>query len=121
MFNNNIGKKLKGFVKVIFGIEVVIALILGFVALEDSDGLSLLYALIGILIAWLSTWFLYGFGEIIDKLTDIEKNTRNGSVKSDVQTQVDNKRTAKLEKLRSQGLIDEEEYKRALSNENAEV
>ncbi len=32
--------------------------------------------LIGAVISFVSSWLLYGFGEIIDKLTDIEKNTR---------------------------------------------
>lgn len=29
---------------------------------------------VGFLLSWISTWLLYGFGELIDKVTDIEDN-----------------------------------------------
>ena len=114
---DNIGGKIKGLAKVLFWLEVIAAVIVGLVLVEDTDGLSLLFAIAGVLVAWISAWFLYGFGEIIDKLCDIERNTRGGERKSEAQSKVDSERINKIEKLRSQGLITEEEYKQAISKE----
>ncbi len=114
---DNIGGKIKGLAKVLFWIEAIGAVIAGLVMVEDTEGISLLFALAGILVAWISSWFLYGFGEIIDKLCDIERNTRGGERKSEAQARVDSERISKIEKLRSQGLITEEEYQQAISKE----
>lgn len=77
---NNIGNKIKGLAKAIFIIETIAAIgtAIFFVG-EDIDMLfpALLIAVIGPLVAYVSTWLLYGLGEIIVKLTEIEKNTRN--------------------------------------------
>ncbi len=114
---DNIGGKIKGLAKVLFWIEAISAVIAGLVTVEVTEGFSLLFALAGILVAWISSWFLYGFGEIIDKLCDIERNTRGGERKSEAQVRVDSERISKIEKLRSQGLITEEEYQQAISKE----
>lgn len=114
---NNIGGKIKGLAQVLFWLEVVAAVIVGIVLVEDTEGISLLFAIAGVIVAWISAWFLYGFGEIIDKLCDIERNTRGGERKSEAQSKVDSERINKIEKLRSQGLITEEEYQRAISKE----
>ena len=53
----------------------------------------------------------------IDKASDIERNTRGGERKSEAQAKVDSERIGKIEKLRSQGLITEEEYQKAISKE----
>ena len=112
---DNIGGKIKGLAKVLFWLEAIAAVIVGLVLVESTDCLSLLYAIVAVLVAWISAWFLYGFGEIIDKLCDIEKNTRGGERKSEAQSKVDSERISKIEKLRSQGLITEEEYQQAIS------
>lgn len=114
---DNIGGKIKGLAKVLFWLQVIAAVIVGIVLVEDTEGLSLLFALAGVPVAWISAWFLYGFGEIIDKLCDIERNTRGGERKSEAQSNVDSERVNKIEKLRSQGLITEEEYQQAISKE----
>ena len=98
-------------------LEVFAAVIVGIVLAEGTEGLSLLFALAGVIVAWISACFLYGFGEIIDKLCDIERNTRGGERKSEAQSKVDSERINKIEKLRSQGLITEEEYQQAISKE----
>ena len=73
----NIGKKLKGLAKIVFIIEVAFLGFIGLVLiLEGTVGDGLLILIAGVLGAWISGLFLYGFGEIIDKLTEIEKNTR---------------------------------------------
>lgn len=72
----NIGGKIKGLAKVLFWIEAIAAVIVGFVLVESTEGLSLLFAIAGVLVVWISAWFLYGFGELIDRVSEIAKNTR---------------------------------------------
>ncbi len=73
----NIGKKIKSLAKIVFVIEAAFLGFVGLVLMLDGNGEGFLVLVAGVLGAWISGLFLYGFGEIIDKLTDIEKNTRN--------------------------------------------
>ncbi len=114
---DNIGFKIKNVAIFLFWGGAICSVIAGFAMLEDTDGLSLLLALIGVLASLISAWFLYGFGEIIDKLCDIERNTRNGERKSNAQVKEEAERISQIEKLRSEGLITEEEYQQAVSKE----
>jgi len=71
---NNIGGKIKGLAKTICIIEAILSAVGGvlLVALDDElimYGMAL--AIIGPLIAWLSSWTLYGFGELIERMTEI--------------------------------------------------
>ena len=115
---DNIGGKIKGLAKAIFYVEAVAAFIAGIVIMSEGDEMilfGLLIWVVGPLVAWVSSWFLYGFGEIIDKLCAIERNTRGGERKSEAQEKIDSERISKIENLRSQGLITEEEYQQAIS------
>ena len=117
---NNIGGKIKGLAKASFIVAAIAAVITG-IALMATDEDLILYGLlvmvVGPIVAWVSSWLLYGFGELIDKASDIERNTRGGERKSEAQSKVDSERINKIEKLRSQGLITEEEYQQAISKE----
>ena len=86
---DNIGRKIKKMAKVFAIIEAVLFAIGGlwlmYLGLFDygiEDGgfaMFLAGAMVivgGAFIAWVSTWMVYGFGEIIDKLTAIENNTK---------------------------------------------
>ena len=76
---NNIGKKIKALAKAAFVVEAIAAVIAGIILLiETEEWLYLLIVVLGPVVAWISSWLLYGFGEIIDKLCDIERNTRGG-------------------------------------------
>lgn len=137
---NNIGKKIKGLAVVIFIINALAGIISGCSLISSSSTRTMGWLLIvgGPVIGWIMSWFLYGFGELIDKISDIERNTRgknfntaiqnmndSGNVSkyanvntypiSDTQNKVYNERIEKIERLRSQGLITEEEYKQAVS------
>ncbi len=80
---DNIGNKIKSLAWVIFLIESVGSILAGFILLEIAldekeswmvlAGLAIMIS--GPVISWISTWVLYGFGEIIDKLCEIERNT----------------------------------------------
>ena len=118
---DNIGGKIKGLAKATFIIGIIGAIIVGIVMMVSSDEILIFLGLVVMFIApvivWISSLFLYGFGELIDKVSDIERNTRGGERKSLKQDKVDSERIQKIEKLRSQGLITEEEYQQAISKE----
>ena len=70
----NIGEKIKILAKVLFGFGLAVSVFSGFynisLGVEIENGsviiLGLLTLVLGPLFAWLSTWLLYGFGELID-------------------------------------------------------
>ncbi len=114
----NIGKKIKGLSKTIAIIEAILAAGIGtgiMFADDDTIGAGVLVVVIGCLAAWVSSWMLYGFGEIIDKLSSIEQHTR-----TEAQNNVNLKRQSEIERLYSQGMITEEEYKNAVSKNQKE-
>lgn len=83
IFFGKIGKKIKGFAQVMFWLQAFGCIFAGIYieveswhAWENVVGWVLILA--GPIVTWISMWFLYGFGELIDKVSDIEKNTRGG-------------------------------------------
>jgi len=73
---DNIGNKIKGLAKVLFIVLVIADIIVGIVLMSLDDGLiaiGLPIMLGGPVIAWISSWILYGFGQLIensDKLVE---------------------------------------------------
>ena len=86
---DNIGGKIKGLAKATFIVEAIAAVIAGIALLaSEVDDLILpgiLSIIVGPLIAWASSWCLYGFGELIDKACEIARNTCGGERKSEAQ------------------------------------
>ena len=79
---NNIGKKIKSLARIIayggifFSCLIGVALSLGFLADDNFSGSSLIgiaIAFVGSFICWLSGFFTYGFGELVDQTTEINK------------------------------------------------
>ena len=77
--------------------------------------IGLLTMLLGPLLIAISTWFIYGYGEMIDKISDIERNTRGGSP-LDQKTKYSKDNRITIEELRDCGLITEKEYKQYTHN-----
>lgn len=132
---NDIGKKIKKFTKTIFIIQAVFYFILGIVLAFMLGELSILGILIGgilILFSWIFSWLLYGFGEIVDRICEIElcvksRTTTTATTESAQQTvnktphPIDSEETKhKLLSLRSKGLITESEYQDALTKITSE-
>lgn len=114
---DNIGRKIKNLAEAIFIIATILAVIMGIALtflLEDIFYVGLIVLVVGPIVAWISSWLLYGFGELVDKVCDIERNTRGEKGKSEAQLKVDYEKIREIEKLRSQGLITEEEYQQAI-------
>lgn len=117
---DNIGGKIKGLAIAVFIAEAIVTFILGIafvVSNEHIVAIGLIVMILGPIFAWISSWLLYGFGELIDNTCDIARNTQGGERKSEAQSKVDSERINKIEKLRSQGLITEEEYQQLTSKE----
>ena len=112
---DNIGKKIKGLAKWIFIVEAVSAVISAIALMAEDDDfiwIGLLLIVVGPLVAWVSSWMLYAFGELVDKTCDIERNTRGGFVQIDAAKA---ERKAKLDAMLAEGLITVEEYQQAMS------
>ena len=76
---DNIGGKIKGLAKAIFIAQGISMAIVGIVLMcidEDLILYGILSLILGPVLAWIFSWLLYGFGELIDKVSDIERNTR---------------------------------------------
>ena len=69
---DNIGGKIKGLAKAFFIVEAIAAVIAGIALMAIDEDLILFGALaliLGPVVAWVSSWLLYGFGELIEKAT----------------------------------------------------
>ena len=76
---DNIGEKIKGLAKAGFIVEAIAAVITGIALMVSADYLiivGVLVLLLGPIVAWVSSWLLYGFGELIDNVCTIAANTR---------------------------------------------
>ena len=78
----DIGKKIKSWAKWIFIVEAIGAVITGLSILLNGGEvvLALLTIVLGPCVALVSTWLLYAAGEAVDKLCDIERNTRGSRI-----------------------------------------
>lgn len=94
---DNIGEKIKGLAKVMFIVEAIAAVIGGLVLLVDKFlAIGLLTLFLGPVVAWVSSWLLYGFGELIDNACIIAANTR-ASKKESTTFNTDNNTINKME------------------------
>ena len=83
MFNyENIGNKIKGLAQMAFVVEAIAAVITGIALMATDEDLilyGLLVLIVGPIIAWVSSWLLYGFGQLIENSDIIaeEYNRKN--------------------------------------------
>jgi len=76
---SNIGGKIKSVATAVCWIGIIASVLTGIVMLAQGDEgilFGFITAGLGALVSWVSSLFLYGFGELIVKVTQIEKNTR---------------------------------------------
>ena len=77
---DNIGGKIKNLAKLTFIVEAIGAIIMGLFFLinwgYEDGGWALFVIFFGPIVAWVSSWILYAFGELIEKTCDNESNTR---------------------------------------------
>ena len=94
MFDNlyeNIGGKIKNWAKWIFIFEAIGAVIAGLVLLFTDEDLilyGLLTAICGPIVAYVSSWILYAFGELVEDvhaMRDKEGTTKEGHAKRETE------------------------------------
>ena len=123
---DKIGKKIKALTKVLSIIFIVISVIFGIVSfcLAGESEYFLIYGFMFLIFMpifiWIGSFTLYGFGELIDKVCDIESrlsgsNLSNPSENKGTLGKEESARKSELKKLRDQGLLTEEEYNEFLS------
>ena len=87
-----IGDKIKGLAKAIFFVEAIASVIGGLILISIELAIvGILVIILGPLVAWVSSWLLYGFGQLIDNsdiiVTLMKKEAANHSEqKNDIAT-----------------------------------
>lgn len=79
---DNIGSKIKNLAQGVCFIGIACSVICGisFLAIdEDLFLVGLLVAVIGALCSWLGTFLLYGFGELIERVTSIDEKMKGST------------------------------------------
>ncbi len=77
---NNIGGKIKTSALILSWIGIIASIIIGFFLMATDEDLILygfIVAVLGTLVSWVSSFTLYGFGQLIentDKLVELSKN-----------------------------------------------
>lgn len=111
---DNIGKKIKVLTKIATIISIVAVIIVGLVLVEDNPALGLVLIFPCPVLCWASSFFMYGFGELVDKVTA-------GETKPDKDTNTIkvllNRKNKALSQLYDEDLISEEEYRDNISKE----
>ena len=91
MFDNmfdNIGGKIKTLAKVLCWVGIIFSVLIAIILfIEAKEGsyrtedlymkLGCIYLIFGPLISWVSSFFMYGFGELIERTTEVALNTRH--------------------------------------------
>ena len=103
---DNIGGKIKGWAKWMFAIEAIAAVIIGFVLVaqdEDMILIGLLVVVFGLIVAWVSSWLLYGYGQLIENSDIIaeEYNRKNEKHEKDVAKSNAKKEAQRREKVKA--------------------
>ena len=119
MFNyENIGDKIKGLAQMAFVVEAIAAVITG-IALMASDEDLILYGLLvliaGPIIAWVSSWLLYGFGQLVENSDIIaaEYNRKNEKHEKAVDKNNEKKQAQRKKQIKANienPNFDEDEY-----------
>ncbi|MBQ2760207.1 MAG: hypothetical protein IJE93_10605 [Clostridia bacterium] len=117
---NNIGKKIKGLAKIVVYAGISVCVIGGIATIfilsdnyytKDFAFIGLIIALVGSLLCWLSGFFIYGFGELVDQTQEINIKLTLSENKSDTKEKLE-----KLKEWREKGLITEKELMEKLSS-----
>lgn len=124
----DIGAKIKAVTKVFCWVSIIVSVIAAFVMFYMAgesystegfyNGMGWVFLIVFPLGSWLTSLFVYGFGELIEKTTEIAENTRNGDlikstteIAENTQEQTkDETSQNKMDELYKMGLVTKEEY-----------
>ena len=122
-----VGKKIKEwatfFTWIGIGGFIIVAIIMFYIAADSYDEeytiIGFVFLIAGPLTSWINGMLMYGFGEIVDGISELSGNNCSGEMLAGL-TDMRSERTNKIEQLRKNGFITEEEYQQALSKGNIE-
>lgn len=81
---DNIGGKIKGLATAAFIVEAIASFIgaIAFMSMDSDYALvGLLIMIVGPLVAYVSSWLLYGYGKLIESAENIEKKLSENKIK----------------------------------------
>lgn len=124
----NVGSKIKGLASFFCWGGIIASVVGGIwtIALLDEDFilLGLLIIALGSLLSWVSSFVLYGFGELVSNSAIIAGKTtatESEQGESAFVPQEKNKKIASLNSLKARGLITDEEYNKKLAELENEI
>ena len=71
---DNIGGKIRGLAKVISILGIIASIAVGLLNVIFSDEVGIIIIVVGMLISWISGFFIYGFGQLIEDAQAIRKS-----------------------------------------------
>lgn len=123
--NNNIGSNIKTLAKVLLWAGLIICIPTGviFMAAGYSEGLlvGLIVFIVGCLGTFISSWLMYGFGVLIEKTSEIARNTSKTTEKENLKNMTNEDILNTLVSWKENNLISDEEFeakKQALIENN---
>lgn len=116
----NVGSKIKALASFFCWGGIIASVIGGIIVItldEDLVWAGLAVIIIGSLLSWVSSFVLYGFGELVVNSAIIAGKRADDSVQhpNTVAPQDKNEKIAALNNLKAKGLISEDEYSRKLA------
>lgn len=113
---SNIGKKIKSLTKALSIVLMVLSFIAGLVLCvidEELIATGIVTMILTPLVIWASSFLVYGFGELVDKTSEIADKLGSATPKKHDPAKKDN-----LHNLLEKGMLTEEEYNALLNEEN---
>lgn len=117
---DNVGSKIKGLASFFCWGGIIASIIGGIILIgldEDLIFAGIAVIVIGSLLSWISSFVLYGFGELVENSAIIAGKRADDSVQhpNTVAPQDKNEKIAALNNLKAKGLISEDEYNKKIA------
>ena len=117
---DNVGSKIKGLASFFCWGGIIASIIGGIILIgldEDLIFAGIAVIVIGSLLSWISSFVLYGFGELVANSAIIAGKRADDSVQhpNTVAPQDKNEKIAALNNLKAKGLISEDEYNKKIA------
>ncbi len=108
---NNISKKIKSLAQILCWAGIICSLVSGIVIIATGDlaFLGFVVIVIGSLLSWVSSFTLYGFGQLIENTSPLVQNVQNTS---------SNKKVESTKKIK-EAIYTEEDFLKDIQNEAA--
>lgn len=117
----NIGSKIKALASVACAVGIAVSIIGGIIVMctvEELIGIGFVVMIGGSLLSWLSSFVLYGFGELVENSAIVARKTEQsivGSNDGEFMSKNKNEKVSYLNDLKARGLITIDEYNKKLA------